>query len=441
MSSVVRDFSIDTTEKIREIIRENVDEEDQFFLADLYEDMFVMDELDINDYLDNVTEYHKKMLDKHNINSSKFDGILKRVYTVDINYANRLALLFDRMEAYSTEIIQLTQMISPEALVLDHDTYTKTTDNIHTNYNRAVNDPYRTGITELQKEMPSLRDIPWYEKALNTAGGFGEGLIVDSLEGTLWLPFTAMDSLFHTHSIDGLENMNKTVDQYIVKHFVTDEECYYNGKMSADAISTVYGSLLILKGSTELFTGISGMKSGGTLCFTGVGTIVGVGVEVVSLALVIEGAVEVGTGFSIAYCSQHNLDQDKTSARSAKKVQIDDIQQDEKIDKINDTIEKGKKDSEGGTKSVDDIINGLNETTNGKGVARNFESSGGYEQTLKDFEGLNPTDVKDIQTQYGTGKVGTLSDGTKVVARQGSKTGGATLEIKVSNSKVYKIRY
>lgn len=415
MSSVVRDFSIDTTEKIREIIRENVDEEDQFFLADLYEDMFVMDELDINDYLDNVTEYHKKMLDKHNINSSKFYRILKRVYTVDINYANRLALLFDRMEAYSTEIIQLTQMISPEALVLDHDTYTKTTDNIHTNYNRAVNDPYRTGITELQKEMPSLRDIPWYEKALNTAGGFGEG--------------------------NGLENMNKTVDQYIVKHFVTDEECYYNGKMSADAISTVYGSLLILKGSTELFTGISGMKSGGTLCFTGVGTIVGVGVEVVSLALVIEGAVEVGTGFSIAYCSQHNLDQDKTSARSAKKVQIDDIQQDEKIDKINDTIEKGKKDSEGGTKSVDDIINGLNETTNGKGVARNFESSGGYEQTLKDFEGLNPTDVKDIQTQYGTGKVGTLSDGTKVVARQGSKTGGATLEIKVSNSKVYKIRY
>ena len=44
-------------------------------------------------------------------------------------------------------------------------------------------------------------------------------------------------------------------------------------------------------------------------------------------------------------------------------------------------------------------------------------------------------------TKYGTGKVGTLSDGTKVVARQGSTTGGPTLEIKVSNSKVYKIRY
>ena len=91
--------------------------------------------------------------------------------------------------------------------------------------------------------------------------------------------------------------------------------------------------------------------------------------------------------------------------------------------------------------TIDDLINGLKETTNGKGIARNFEASGGYEQTLKDFEALNPTNVKDIQTKYGSGKVGILSDGTKVVARQGSTTGGATLEIKVSNSKVYKVRY
>ena len=88
-------------------------------------------------------------------------------------------------------------------------------------------------------------------------------------------------------------------------------------------------------------------------------------------------------------------------------------------------------------KTIDDIINNLPETTNGKGVARNFESTGGFERTIKDFDSFNPIDVKEIQTQYGTGKVGKLSDGTTVVARQGSTTGGATLEIKVSN----KIRY
>ena len=46
--------------------------------------------------------------------------------------------------------------------------------------------------------------------------------------------------------------------------------------------------------------------------------------------------------------------------------------------------------------TINDSIRDLKETTNGKGVARNFESSGGYEQTLKDFEKLNPINVKDI---------------------------------------------
>ena len=86
-------------------------------------------------------------------------------------------------------------------------------------------------------------------------------------------------------------------------------------------------------------------------------------------------------------------------------------------------------------------MKGLNETTNGKGVAKNFESTGGYDQTLKDFDALNPLNVKNIQTKYGPGKVGILSDGTKVVARQESKTRESTLEIKVLNGKVYKIRY
>ena len=101
----------------------------------------------------------------------------------------------------------------------------------------------------------------------------------------------------------------------------------------------------------------------------------------------------------------------------------------------------GSEATKGAGKTVDDIINGATETTNKKGVARNFEKSGGFEQTLNDFENLNPTNVDDIQTKYGSGKVGTLSDGSRVVARQGSKTDGATLEITVSNRKVYKIRY
>lgn len=99
----------------------------------------------------------------------------------------------------------------------------------------------------------------------------------------------------------------------------------------------------------------------------------------------------------------------------------------------------GKGDS--GTKRIDDILEGATETTNNAGKARNFEKTGGFEKTLEDFNSLNPSNVKDIQTKYGPGKVGTLSDGTTVVARPGSTTGGPTLEITVSNNKIYKIRY
>ncbi|MDF2804838.1 MAG: hypothetical protein K0S61_4743, partial [Anaerocolumna sp.] len=91
--------------------------------------------------------------------------------------------------------------------------------------------------------------------------------------------------------------------------------------------------------------------------------------------------------------------------------------------------------------SINKVLSGASETTNGKGIAKNYEKSGGYNQTLRDFDSLNPSSVKDIQTQYGPGKVGRLSDGTTVVARPGSATGGPTLEISISNSKVYKIRY
>jgi len=95
----------------------------------------------------------------------------------------------------------------------------------------------------------------------------------------------------------------------------------------------------------------------------------------------------------------------------------------------------------GSSQSVDNIISNAIETTSGSGIARNFESTGGFNQTLADFDSLNPVNVKEITTQYGTGKYGILSDGTKLVARPGSMTGGATLEIKISNKIIYKIRY
>ena len=123
--------------------------------------------------------------------------------------------------------------------------------------------------------------------------------------------------------------------------------------------------------------------------------------------------------------------QSKTGSKSGTTTSKPNQEEASKSGQAKQTKTKNKRES----KSIDDILEGGKETTNNAGVAKNFE------KTLEDFEALQLSNVKDIQTQYGLGKVGYLEDGTLVVARPGSKTGGPTLEIKVSNKKIYKIRY
>ena len=80
-----------------------------------------------------------------------------------------------------------------------------------------------------------------------------------------------------------------------------------------------------------------------------------------------------------------------------------------------------------------------------KNSPRSVVTEGNYETAVKEFYSFNPINVKEIETpSYGKGLVGYLLDGGKditISARQGSKSGGATLEIKISLRKNIKIRY
>ena len=93
------------------------------------------------------------------------------------------------------------------------------------------------------------------------------------------------------------------------------------------------------------------------------------------------------------------------------------------------------------SKILSKIIKGAKETTRKKGKARNFEKSGGYKKALKDFKKFKAKKVEDISTKYGNGKYAELDDGTTISVRPGSKTGGATLEIKIPGQRLIKIRY
>ena len=61
-------------------------------------------------------------------------------------------------------------------------------------------------------------------------------------------------------------------------------------------------------------------------------------------------------------------------------------------------------------------------------------------QALEDFYELHLDDIKKIDTDFGEGVTGILQDGTHVVVRAGSKSGGPTLEIQSLGGKIYKYR-
>ncbi len=69
-------------------------------------------------------------------------------------------------------------------------------------------------------------------------------------------------------------------------------------------------------------------------------------------------------------------------------------------------------------------------------------SHGGFKKANSDFESFRPSDVKEIRTQYGNGKTGTLESGHSVTVRPGSSDGRPTLEIRnPENGRGIEVRY
>ena len=93
-------------------------------------------------------------------------------------------------------------------------------------------------------------------------------------------------------------------------------------------------------------------------------------------------------------------------------------------------------------KSVEDILKDTTPGRETKGKAKQYIKKGNYEDAVKDFESLRPTDVKDIPGKEG--KTGILPDGRKVNVRVDSTYKTPTLEIQPAegnSGKFIKIRY
>ncbi len=90
--------------------------------------------------------------------------------------------------------------------------------------------------------------------------------------------------------------------------------------------------------------------------------------------------------------------------------------------------------------TVDDLIATSSKGEQTTGRSRLYERPGGIDEANKDFDNLSPSDVKDINNNRVTGRVGTLPDGRTVIVRDGSSDGRPTLEVQSGKNKI-KFRY
>ncbi|MFN1219085.1 RHS repeat-associated core domain-containing protein [Chryseobacterium kwangjuense] len=101
--------------------------------------------------------------------------------------------------------------------------------------------------------------------------------------------------------------------------------------------------------------------------------------------------------------------------------------------KVESVIEQVKPES-----AIDQILEGAQAGRETKGKTTQYEKEGGFQQTEKDFESLNPQNVKDIKTDYGIGRTGKLENGQQATSRPGSTDGRPTLEIRNPQNKRYR---
>ena len=415
------------------------------------------------------------MFDKHDVTTKKFDAIVEKAGKVDANYAAQIEGYCSLLGEYGKKFEAVCAMLQPEKLRLSPDKYREKLEGINTGYQNAK-DTHEQEQSAYEAELYEIETV-WYKKMLDKA----EDYLIRSAECVVLGNFTDEVTVLGVgvQIVLGIFDLDLPCD---IRDIIADiKNLAETDRVRWDLIGML---ALDLIGLIPVIGALKYSDEVGTL-FKNAGKVSVVAEGADGVGAVTRHADEAGAwlqGVKVFRYSDETAEAVASGEKLLKESQtvyesFADMMSPDDAAKYLDFLENGSKEGltsaelagvekadvllvsqkvgyddvwdlrnagdllESGSKTIDDIIDGLPETTNGKGVARNFESTGDFEQTIRDFDALNPIDVKEIQTKYGSGKVGELSDGTTVVARPGSTTGGATLEIRVSNRKVYKIRY
>lgn len=114
-----RDYTEATFDELKRQIKE-INDSDFSIITDALGDLWYTFQswigvLKIDNYLDDVSSYHKKVLDQHNTSIADLDRIFNAVHTVDQNYSVKVGDINSTMDTYHRFLAQMTELINPTA--------------------------------------------------------------------------------------------------------------------------------------------------------------------------------------------------------------------------------------------------------------------------------------------------------------------------------------
>lgn len=261
MSKIIRDFSKETVNRILELIQLN-EEDDTFFLFEWAEDEFVKQELEIQDYLDDVKKYHREMVDKHNLGYEEFIDIVYKVHMVDLNYGRRLESINDGMLAFVKQVNGLTEILAPNKMVLSSEQYHQQLKTIEQEYTEAIEE-VKGELALYEENSIRVKPYTWQENFYSCI----QGILMMGKEKSQ-PTFELLDWIFGTDYAEKLEETRRRKEIVELSENEINTELYSMSKEWSNKIwsGAIGGCVEVAECFTDVFAilsaGISGNRCG-----------------------------------------------------------------------------------------------------------------------------------------------------------------------------------
>ena len=112
-----RDFSSASRQKLLDLV-DDVEREKFSDITDWIGDAYYtfqtwIGRLNINNYINNVEAYHKKVIDKNNASKEKIEGIFYNIASIDSSYGSKINSVKTILQKWDRYIVQMNDIISP----------------------------------------------------------------------------------------------------------------------------------------------------------------------------------------------------------------------------------------------------------------------------------------------------------------------------------------